>query len=301
MAVGLIFSGQGAQVVGMGQTLYEQSERARQRYDEAADLLGFDIRELSFTGPEAQLTETRVCQPALYIHGFIVAELLDDAGKTPDVIALAGLSLGELTALARAEAFDFATGLKLVAERGRLMQEACERSKGGMVSLIGGDLRGAYSLAEEYDVDVANLNCPGQTVLSGDADRCAKIVDVAKSNGFKTAIPLKVAGAYHSRLMQPAADAFAQIIESVEIRAPKRPVFSNFTGQQVENPAAIKEALISQIVGTVRWDDCFRGMIALGAESFYECGPGDKLVGLAKRIDRDVPVICIEKFSDIPA
>ncbi len=299
MAVAFIFSGQGAQAVGMGKSLCEGSAAAKTVFDQANDVLGWDLKTVCFEGPAETLTETRVCQPALYVHGIAVVAALREQSKLPEIGGAAGLSLGELTALHLAGVFDFATGLEIVAKRGALMQEACEATKGGMTSLLGGDLQGAYDLAAKHDVDVANLNCPGQTVLSGDADRILAATEDAQGAGFKRAIPLKVAGAYHSRLMQPAADAFADFLAAKDFAKPAMPVFTNTTGQQVSEPQEIKDALVKQVVSSVRWEDCFRGLIALGMTEFYECGPGATLAGLAKRIDRDAGVKSLSEFADL--
>ncbi|MGE9294762.1 MAG: ACP S-malonyltransferase [Puniceicoccales bacterium] len=301
MAVGFIFSGQGAQAVGMGRSLSENSAAAKAIFEQANDVLGWDLKGACFDGPESTLTETRVCQPALYVHGIAIFEALREAGKLPEIGGAAGLSLGELTALHVAGVFDFATGLEVVAERGRLMQLSCEATKGGMASLIGGDLQAAYDLAQKHDIDVANLNCPGQTVLSGDADRVTVAVGDAKAAGFKMAIPLKVAGAYHSRLMQPAADAFAEFLKTKDFAKPNFPIFTNTTGREISEPEEIKAALVSQVVSSVRWEDCFRGLVALGMTEFYECGPGGVLAGLAKRIDRDAKVVSLSEYADLPA
>ncbi|GHB98922.1 ACP S-malonyltransferase [Cerasicoccus arenae] len=300
MAVAFIFSGQGAQAVGMGKTLCENSAAAQKVFDQANDVLGWDLKSACFDGPAETLTETRVCQPALYVHGVAVVETLRERGKLPQVGGVAGLSLGELTALHAAGVFDFATGLQVVAERGRLMQEACEATNGGMTSLLGGDLQAAYDLARKHDVDVANLNCPGQTVLSGDKAKIAEAMADAQNAGFKRAIPLNVAGAYHSRLMQPAADAFAAYLADKPFATPQIPVFTNTTGQEVSNPDEIKQALVTQVVSAVRWEDCFRGLVSLGMTEFYECGPGATLAGLAKRIDRDAVVSSLGEFADLP-
>ncbi|MEO0793737.1 MAG: ACP S-malonyltransferase [Verrucomicrobiota bacterium] len=301
MAVAYIFSGQGAQAVGMGKSLSENSAAARNIFDQANEVLGWDLKSACFAGPAETLTETRVCQPALYVHGIAMVEALREAGKLPEIGGAAGLSLGELTALHVVGVFDFATGLKIVEKRGQLMQEACETTEGGMASLIGGDLQAAYDLAQKHDVDVANLNCPGQTVLSGDKSRIADVVAEAKSAGFKMAIPLKVAGAYHSRLMQPAAVAFAEFLTDIEFKTPTHPVFTNTTGREVSEPSAVKQALVEQVVSSVRWEDCFRGLLALGFSTSYECGPGGVLAGLAKRIDRDAKVVSLSEYSDLPA
>lgn len=300
MAVAFIFSGQGAQAVGMGKSLCDGSAAARSVFEQANEVLGWDLKTACFEGPTETLTETRVCQPALYVHGVAVVEALREQGKLPDIGGAAGLSLGELTALHIAGVFDFATGLEIVAKRGALMQEACEATSGGMTSLLGGDLQAAYDLAQKHDVDVANLNCPGQTVLSGDKDKIAAAGADAQEAGFKRAIPLNVAGAYHSRLMQPAADAFSEFLSNKAFSEPTIPVFTNTSGQQVNNPSDIKQALVQQVVSAVRWEDCFRGLISLGLTEFYECGPGGTLAGLAKRIDRDARVTSLSEYADLP-
>lgn len=300
MAIGLIFSGQGAQALGMGKALYDNSAAAKHCFDQANDVLEFDLKTICFEGPDSQLTETRVCQPALYVHGCAAVAALKEAGKLPQIKAACGLSLGELTALSIASVYDFTTGLKIVAERGRLMQLACDNTSGGMASLIGGSLEAAEMLAQDCDVDLGNINCPGQVVLSGELDNIKTAVGLAKEKGFKMAVPLKVAGAYHSRLMQPAADAFAQFLNPFEFFKPEITVLTNTTGQAISEPAAIKAALVSQITSTVLWDDCMKGAMALGINQFYECGPGNVLAGLARRIDRSAKVASLSDYKDIP-
>lgn len=275
----------------MGHALYQSSSAARERFDQADAILGWSLTDVCFNGPEDKLTETRICQPALYVHGIAAVAAMEEQGELPDISAAAGLSLGELTAHAVAGTYDFATGLRLVAERGRLMQEACDATEGTMASLIGGSIEAAEELAGRHDVDIGNFNCPGQTVLSGRREGIAAAVAEAKEAGFKMAVPLKVAGAYHSRLMQGARDAFADVVAAVELSRPRIPVFSNASGQPVDEPEAIRQALVTQITSTVRWTDCFSGMIALGIGEFFECGPGGILAGLAKRIDRSVSII----------
>lgn len=291
MPVGLIFSGQGAQAVGMARSLYENSAKARALFEQADSVLGWSLTEACFQGPEEKLTETRICQPALYVHGCAAVAAMEEAGKLPVIEAAAGLSLGELTAHAIAGTYDFATGLKLVAERGRLMQEACDASAGAMASLIGGSPEAAEALAKKHDVDIGNDNCPGQIVLSGSKDGVAAAVAEAKEAGFKMAVPLKVAGAYHSRLMKPAREAFEEFIRLVEFKEPTIPVFTNTTGQVIRDPNGIKAALVAQITSTVLWSSCFSGMVGMGVTEFYECGPGNTLAGLARRIDKDAKVV----------
>jgi len=290
MAVGLLFSGQGAQRVGMGRPLYDNAASARALYDEANSVLGYDFKKICFEGPEEDLTQTRVCQPALYVLGFAAAKILAEKGKLDDCSCALGLSLGELTALAVAGVFDFATGLRLVAARAELMQKACEATRGGMAALIGGDRAAAEALAKECDIDLANLNCPGQIVVSGEADKVTKAIGLAKERGFKMAVPLKVAGAYHSRLMAAASAAYAGVLKSVEFKTPRFPVFTNVTGKEIRTPEEIKTALVKQIVSPVLWEDCQRAALALGVTEYYECGPGAVLAGFAKRIDKAIVI-----------
>jgi len=301
MATGLLFSGQGAQTVGMGKSLYESSEIAKALYDEANEVLGWDLKKLCFEGPDEALTETKVCQPALYVQGYAIFSILKAQGKLEDVKSACGLSLGELTALAAAGVYDFATGLKLVAERGRLMQVACDNTKGGMAAVIGGTPEDVQAFCDEFDIEIANLNCPGQIVISGDYTKVMAAVDASKGR-FKLCKPLNVAGAYHSKLMVSARDAFAEFIKDVEFKTPEVAVYTNVTGQQVSEAQAIKDALVSQVVSSVRFEDCLRNMASEnGISDFYECGPGKVLAGFAKRIDKTLTVTPIAEFDEIPA
>lgn len=286
----------------MGQSLYTGSATARALYDEADAVLGWKLTEYSFNGPEETLTETRVCQPALYVMGFAIASILRERGLLGELKTTLGLSLGELTALAVGGAFDFSTGLRIVAERGRLMQEACDATDGAMASLIGGSPEAAEALCAEHGIDVGNCNCPGQIVISGEAGAVAAAVAAAKAAGtFKMVVPLKVAGAYHSRLMESARERFATFLEGMPVREPAVTVFTNTTGDVVSAPEAIKAALVKQVVSTVKWDTCMTGAIGLGVERFYECGPGGVLSGLARRIDRSAEVVSLSEFDDIPS
>lgn len=300
MALGLLFSGQGAQHVGMGRTLCENAETARMLYEEANEILDWDLKTLCFDGPNEALTETKVCQPALYVQGFALYKLLLEAGKLDDLQAACGLSLGELTALAVAGVYDFETGLKLVAERGRLMQLACESTEGGMAAVIGGSFEEVKTFCDEFDVEIANLNCPGQIVVSGEKEKVLKAVEGAKGR-FKLCKPLNVAGAYHSRLMNPAKEAFAKFIETIEFKTPEIAVYTNVTGERVTDPQVIKEALASQIISTVRFEDCLRNMAAESKpDVLYECGPGKVLAGFGKRIDKALNIVPVSEFSDLP-
>ena len=300
MAKGILFSGQGAQTVGMGRSLYENSKTARAYYEEANEVLGWDLKSICFDGPDETLTETKVCQPALYVQGYALFSILKERGKLNELKAACGLSLGELTALAAAGVYDFATGLRLVAERGRLMQLACDATKGGMAAVIGGTPEDVQIFCNEFDIEIANLNCPGQIVISGDN---AKVIEaVAASKGrFKLCKPLNVAGAYHSCLMNSARDAFAEFIKDFDFKAPEIVCYTNVTGGQISDPEAIKEALVSQIVSSVRFEDNLRNMAAdNGINEFYECGPGKVLAGFAKRIDRSLVVTPMSEFEEVP-
>jgi [acyl-carrier-protein] S-malonyltransferase len=301
MATGLLFSGQGAQTVGMGRSLCENSGIARGLYDEANEVLGWDLKSLCFDGPDAALTETKICQPALYVQGYAIFRILQERGHLDDLSAACGLSLGELTALAAAGVYDFATGLRLVAERGRLMQVACDATKGGMAAVIGGTPEAVQELCDEFGIQIANLNCPGQIVISGDHGKIQEAVTASKGR-FKLCKPLNVAGAYHSRLMASARDAFAAFMDEFDFQVPQITVYTNVTGAPVREPAAIKSALVDQVVSTVRFEDCLRNMAAENEGSrFFECGPGKVLAGFAKRTDREIQVVPMSEFEEIPA
>jgi [acyl-carrier-protein] S-malonyltransferase len=300
MAKGILFSGQGAQTVGMGRSLYENSKTARALYEEANEVLAWDLKSVCFEGPETSLTETKVCQPALYVQGYALFSILKERGQLNELKAACGLSLGELTALAAAGVYDFATGLRLVAERGRLMQLACDATKGGMAAVIGGTPEDVQTFCDEFAIEIANLNCPGQIVISGDN---AKVIEaVAASKGrFKLCKPLNVAGAYHSCLMESARNAFAAFIKDFDFKAPEIVCYTNVTGGQISDPEAIKESLVSQIVSSVRFEDNLRNMAAEnGIKEFYECGPGKVLTGFAKRIDRSLVVTPMSEFEEVP-
>jgi [acyl-carrier-protein] S-malonyltransferase len=285
----------------MGRSLYEASAETKAIYDEANEVLGWDLRKISFEGPDAALTETRVCQPALYVHGFALFTILKSRGKLENLKAACGLSLGELTALAAAGVYDFATGLRLVAERGRLMQLACDATQGGMASIIGGTPEAVAELCEEFDVEIANLNCPGQIVISGEREKVLDAVEHSKDRGFKLVKPLNVAGAYHSRLMASARDTFATYIKTFDFKTPEIAVYSNATAERVEAPEAIKEALVQQIVASVRFEECLRRAASDNdLTEFYECGPGKVLTGLARRTDKNLNVTAVSEYDAIP-
>jgi [acyl-carrier-protein] S-malonyltransferase len=303
MALALLFAGQGAQKVGMGKSIYDQSPAGRALYDEANRVLGWDLTKISFEGPEAELTQTKVCQPALFVHGLAVLAALREKGKIPpgEPKCALGLSLGEVTAYCAAGVFDFATGLKIVAQRGRLMQQACEQTTGGMAAVIGEEREKVRELCTAFDIELANFNAPGQIIISGEKSKVGAAVAAARDRGMKKVMPLNVAGAYHSRLMEPARAQFGQFLEPIPFQAPKFTVFTNTTGQAVGDPAAIKAALVKQVVSPVLWEDCMRAAAAAGATEFWELGPGAVLSGLARRTEKMWAVKSFAEFTDVAA
>ena len=304
MGTGILFSGQGSQFVGMGRTLCQNSELVDDLYTSANSILGWDLKQICFEGPDEALTETRICQPALYVHGYALYKLLEAKGYIKDVGVVFGLSLGELTALAVAGVYDFEAGLRLVAERGRLMQKACDATEGGMASLIGGEASAVQELCNRFDIQIANLNCPGQIVISGEKAKVMDAVEVAKdkSMGFKLVRPLNVAGAYHSRLMDSAKIAFATFIEPFEFKSPNYPVYTNVTGDLISEPQAIKDALVQQIVSSVRFEECIsRSSQSIQVDKFVECGPAKVLAGLVRRTDKSIETESVSEYCDIEA
>lgn len=285
----------------MGKSLAEGSAAARALYDEANRVLGWDLAKICFEGPETELTQTKVCQPALFVHGLAVLAVLKERACLPEVKFALGLSLGEVTALTAAGVFDFATGLRVVARRGELMQQACEKSTGGMAAIIGEDRAKVHELCREFDVEAANFNAPGQIIVSGEKTRIDALVAGAKDRGVKRVMPLNVAGAYHSRLMEPARAEFAQFLAGVAFNRPAFTVFTNTTGQAVNEPEQIREALVKQVVSSVLWEDCMRSAAAAGATEFWECGPGGVLAGLARRTEKTWVVKSFSELSELPA
>ncbi|MGE0605720.1 MAG: ACP S-malonyltransferase [Pirellulales bacterium] len=292
-----LFPGQGAQTVGMGRTLYDTLPAARQLYDQANGILGYDLAQMCFDGPAESLDSTVHSQPALFVTSLAALESLK--ANSPDVVAAcqgaAGLSLGEYTALVFASAIDFEAGLRLVQRRGQAMQEAADATPSGMVSIIGLDLSQIDGLcqqaAEGQVLQIANLLCPGTTVVSGANSACERIAKLAEAAGAMKVSPLPVAGAFHTPIMHPADQRLAEALSGVEIRPPKLPVVSNVDAVPHDDPEEIRTLLVQQLISQVRWEDSIRYLLAQGFDSFYEVGPGRALRTLLKRIDRKTPCV----------
>ncbi|MDR2677640.1 MAG: ACP S-malonyltransferase [Puniceicoccales bacterium] len=282
MASGVLFSGQGAQRVGMGSECADSAILCT-CLAQASDVLHLDLQKICFEGPQEELTRTDVCQVALYAVGYGIFKTLADRGLLPDVTCYAGLSLGEWTALAAAGAFAFEDGLPLVALRGRLMDEACRRTSGGMLSLIGGTRDEISILCRQTGLYPSNFNAPDQVVISGATAGITAATELVKNFSFRRAIPLNVAGAYHSPLMAEAREAFRPEVDRLKIRKPSIDVFSNVTGRPHESSDDIRHLLVEQITAPVQWETCMQTAAALGVNSFCECGAGKVLVGLVKK------------------
>ncbi len=292
--VALLFAGQGAQSVGMGRDLADQFPVAADLFRQADEILGRKLTDIAWNGPIEELTRTSNCQPALYVHGLACLAVLRELAGQLSICGAAGLSLGELTAHASAGTFEFDAGLKLVQIRGELMDEACAATSGGMAALIGGAENDVRRLAADQDVDVANINAPGQIVISGELAKVEAAVGVAKEYGIRRATMLNVAGAYHSRLMETAYQKLGSALVDVQMQMPRFPVLSNVTGEEAGTLADIRRTIQDQVTGTVRWTDCMERLAGLGCELFIELGPGGILAGLMKRIRKDIEVISVD-------
>jgi len=299
MKAAFIFSGQGAQCVGMGKDLVAASPAAAAVFAEADKALGWSVSSVCFEGPEEKLTESRHCQPSIYTTSAACLAAFKEKFPGVEPVGCAGLSLGEYAALYAAGFFSFQDGLKVLAKRAELMDAACKEAVGGMASVLGGELPVIQEVCAACGIDVANYNCPGQVVISGGKDLVAKAVEELKAKGFRKVIPLKVAGAFHSRLMKGAGEKLAGPLSETPAKAPSIPVAQNFTGKLESDPAAIKANLVSQVAGSVRWEDCVKSLSALGAEAFIEFGPGNVLTGLVKRIDPSKGLFNVSKAEDL--
>ncbi len=285
MSRALVFAGQGAQFVGMGKDLAEAFPEVKDLYNKADEVLGRSISSICFDGPEEELTKSNNCQPAIFVTSMACLKALELSSGIPERIGVAGLSLGEWTALCASGALSFESGLKVLEARGSYMQEACEQTEGGMVSVIGLTVDQCREIAEKAGVELANMNSPQQTVLSGQKDKIADAAQLATEAGAKRAIVLKVAGAFHSSLMKPAADKLESFLADVDIVAPSETVLANVEGKPHADAESIKAAMVKQVHCSVRWFDCVEWLRTNGVDSYLELGPGKVLSGLIKRID----------------
>jgi [acyl-carrier-protein] S-malonyltransferase len=285
-----VFPGQGAQFVGMGRDLYEQSEVARTYFEKANEILGFRITDLMFDGTPEDLKQTKVTQPAVFLHSVISALVLGEDFK-PDMVA--GHSLGEFSALVAAQALSFEDGLKLVYKRALAMQKACEMEESTMAAVLGLSDEDVEEVCDSITTEVvvpANYNCPGQLVISGSVTGIDMACEALKAKGAKRALKLPVGGAFHSPLMLPASEELKIAISDTLIVAPLCPVYQNVNAYPQTDPEAIKQNLIEQLTAPVRWTQTVKNMITDGADEFLEMGPGDVLKGLVKKINPEVTV-----------
>lgn len=291
MVIGLLFPGQGAQAVGMGKDLAEQFPAARALFEQADQLLDYPLSRLCWEGPAEQLTRTEHCQPALYVTSMAAWAALESVLPAPfQPAAAAGLSLGEYTALAAAGSVTFADGLKLVRLRGQAMEDAARENPGTMASVLGLELEPLEALCAGTGAQVANLNSPGQIVISGPLQAVEAASVQAMEKGAKRVIPLEVGGAFHSRCMQPAAARLSQALESVPVQPPRFPVFSNVTGRPHGEPAEIRRLLVEQLTQPVQWVACLQGLLAAGVRQYLEIGSGTVLKGLFRKLDPEAAV-----------
>ncbi|MEM1135907.1 MAG: ACP S-malonyltransferase [Bacteroidota bacterium] len=286
-----IFPGQGAQFVGMGRALFDNSEKAKSYFEKANEILGFEITEIMFNGSVDDLKQTKVTQPAVFLHSVILA--LDAKTFKPEMVA--GHSLGEFSALVASGSLNFEDGLQLVSKRAQAMQKACEQNPSTMAAILGLDDKVVEEACEQIEdvVVPANYNCPGQLVISGSIDGVNKACEVLKEAGARRAMVLPVGGAFHSPLMEPAREELAAAIENTQFATPKCPIYQNVDAKPYTDSEKIKANLISQLTSPVRWTQTVQNMVADGATDFTESGPGKVLQGLVKKINREMEVSSI--------
>ena len=294
--VAFLFPGQGAQAVGMAQQLIETASEAKALFDQASEVLGYNLAELCISGPAETLNTTDHSQPAIFVASLAALESLKN--ENPELVsacnATAGLSLGEYTALVFAGVMSFEDGLRVVQERGLAMQAAAELTQSGMVSVVGLETDQVEKVVAEVRqegeiLQLANFLCPGNIVVSGHTEACGRLEEPANSAGARMVMPLTVAGAFHTPLMQPAVERLTAVLENVTLHAPRIPVVSNVDATAHDDPEEIRQLLVQQVVSPVRWEDSMNKLLADGIEQFYEIGPGRVLRGLLKRIARKVP------------
>ena len=292
-----VFPGQGAQYPGMGKDLYENSAIAKELFDKANEILGFEITRIMFEGTADELKQTKVTQPAIFLHSVILAKVLGNKFQ-PEMTA--GHSLGEFSALVAAGALSFEDGLKLVSKRALAMQKACEAQASTMAAIVGLNDQSVEQVCNETDgiVVAANYNCPGQLVISGSVEAVNSACEALKAKGAKRALVLPVGGAFHSPLMQPAREELAQAIENTNFKQPVCPIYQNVDAQPQTAPEKIKKNLIAQLTGPVRWTQTVENMIADGALSFTELGPGKVLQGLVAKVNREVQTTGYDKLPE---
>ena len=297
----LMFAGQGAQVVGMGKDLAERFPTAKRWFDQANEALDYDLTSICFNGPETELTKTENAQPGIFLVSWVAFQLLKERIPGLKFEATAGLSLGEFTALAAAGVMAFDDAIRVVRQRGRFMQEACGATKGGMAAVIGLDEAVTREVCAQAGVQLANLNCPGQIVISGPAEKMNAACELAKSKGAKRALSLNVAGAYHSALMASAQPKLRDALAQVPIAIPMMPVISNVTAQPHTAPPDIHQRLVDQVTSSVRWEDSMRYLLSNGFTRFIELGPGTALSGFMKRIDKGAQVLNVADVASLEA
>lgn len=296
-----LYPGQASQYVGMGKDLYHQFSRAKEIFEQANDILGFDLKSICFDGPEEELTQTRVTQPAIFVHSIIVTELLAEQNFRPEMAA--GHSLGEYSALVAAQAISFEDGLWIVKKRGELMQQAGEKQAGTMAAIIGLSGEEVVEICQEASsagiVAAANFNSPLQVAISGSYEGIARASELANQKGAKKVMPLVVSGAFHSPLMESIQQELKAALEEIDIQTAKFPVYANVTALPVKNADEIRKLLYRQLTQPVRWVETIENMISDGGADFYEVGPGSVLAGLVKRINRNYPVQAKGKAEEI--
>lgn len=297
--IAFLFSGQGSQYVGMGQSFYESSETARQLMDEANTLLPFDLKEICFDDSKELINQTTYTQPAIFVVSQMALALLEEAGIKADVVA--GFSLGEYSALCEAHVFDFKEGVSLVAKRGELMGAASNNGK--MAALLGLDIEKAQAVCDEASckgiVELANLNCPGQIVIGGEAEAVDYACEIAKNYGAKRALVLSVSGPFHTSLLKETAQIFGKLLESKELNEPQIPIVLNVLGDYYQADLNIKDLMVQQMATSVKWEASIRQMIENGIDTFIEIGPGKTLSGFVKKIDRSVKILNVEDMDSL--
>jgi [acyl-carrier-protein] S-malonyltransferase len=295
----LLFAGQGAQVVGMGRDLADAFPSARKWFDQANQALGYDLASICFNGPESELTRTENAQPGIFLVSWVALQLLLERKAGLEYHGTAGLSLGEFTALAAAGATSFEEGLRVVRQRGRFMQEACEATQGAMAAVIGLEETPTREVCAQAGVVLANLNCPGQLVISGETEKISQACDLALAKGARRALPLPVAGAYHSPLMASAQPKLRTALAGITVKAPTMTVISNVTALPHQDAESIRARLVEQVTASVLWEASIRCFLSQGYTRFIELGPGTALSGFMKRIDKNAQMLNVSDVASL--